>query len=113
LRYKLRRKLGLHSLHSLRPVVPYVAALAWSTLAHAQGTISMNNLTGFMQTVTTASILVGSLAILIGLVFSVFGFVGGNILRGVTGAFGAILGAGIIGWGPAWVSSLTGQTVGP
>ena len=113
MRYKLKRKLGLHSLQSLRPVVPYVAALAWSTLAQAQGTISMNNLTGFMQTVTTASILVGSLAILIGLVFSVFGFVGGNILRGVTGAFGAILGAGIIGWGPAWVSSLTGQTVGP
>ena len=57
--------------------------------------------------------LVGSLSILMGLVFSVFGFIGGNILRGVTGAFGAVLGAGIIGWGPSWVSSLTGQTVGP
>ena len=94
--------------------LPYVFPLAWSTLAHAQGgTISFNALTTFMQTVTTACILVGSLAILMGLVFSVFGFIGGNILRGVTGAFGAIIGAGIIGWGPAWVSSLTGQTVGP
>jgi hypothetical protein len=110
---KDKRKLTLHPLHSLKSAAPYLAALVWSTMAHAQGTISMNNLTGFMQTVTTASILVGSLAILIGLIFSVFGFVGGNILRGVTGAFGAILGAGIIGWGPSWVSSLTGQTVGP
>jgi len=84
------------------------------SLAHAQGgTISFSPLTTFMQAVTTMSMLVGSLAILIGLIFSVFGFVGGNIFRGVTGAFGAIIGAGIIGWGPAWVSSLTGQTVGP
>ena len=94
--------------------LPYLIPLAWSTLAHAQGgTISFTPLTTFMQTVTTMSVLVGSLAILIGLIFSVFGFVGGNIFRGVTGAFGAIIGAGIIGWGPGWISSLTGQTVGP
>jgi hypothetical protein len=97
----------------LKTAIPYFIPVACSTLAHAQGTISFNNLTSFMQTVTTACIVVGSLAILMGLVFSVFGFIGGNILRGVTGAFGAILGAGIIGWGPSWVSSLTGQTVGP
>jgi hypothetical protein len=108
-----KRKLRLQSLRYLNAVLPYLTPLAWSTLAHAQGTISFNNLTTFMQTVTTACILVGSLAILMGLVFSVFGFIGGNILRGVTGAFGAVLGAGIIGWGPSWVSSLTGQTVGP
>lgn len=95
--------------------MPYVLAIAWSTFAHAQsggGTINLENLTTFMKTVTTACQLVGSLAILIGLIFSVFGFIGGNILRGVTGAFGAVLGAGIIGWGPSWVSSLTGQSVG-
>jgi exosortase/archaeosortase len=108
-----KRKLRFQSLRYLNAVLPYLTPLAWSTLAHAQGTISFNNLTTFMQTVTTACILVGSLAILMGLVFSVFGFIGGNILRGVTGAFGAVLGAGIIGWGPSWVSSLTGQTVGP
>jgi hypothetical protein len=107
------------TLASLRPIVsgiiPNLVPLTCCTLAYAQGggTISFTPLTTFMQTVTTMSVLVGSLAILIGLVFSVFGFVGGNIFRGVTGAFGAIIGAGIIGWGPAWVSSLTGQTVGP
>jgi len=108
-----KRKLRLQPARVLKTAIPYFIPLACSTLAHAQGTISFNNLTSFMQTVTTACIVVGSLAILMGLVFSVFGFIGGNILRGVTGAFGAILGAGIIGWGPSWVSSLTGQTVGP
>ena len=107
-----KRKLHVPPLHSLKPAVPYLLAIAWSGIAHAQ-TVSFTNLTTFMQTVTTASMLVGSLAILVGLIFSVFGFIGGNILRGITGAFGAILGAGIIGWGPSWVSSLTGQTVGP
>ena len=112
---KHKRKLFLLSLRPIQLAVPYVVAVALSTLAHAQGgggTISLDNLTGFMKTVTTACQLVGSLAILIGLIFSVFGFIGGNILRGITGAFGAVLGAGIIGWGPSWVSSLTGQTVG-
>ena len=112
---KHKRKPFLLPPRSLQPAMPYVLAIAWSTLAHAQsagGTINLENLTTFMKTVTTACQLVGSLAILIGLIFSVFGFVGGNILRGVTGAFGAVLGAGIIGWGPSWVSSLTGQSVG-
>lgn len=109
-----KRRLRLLSRGAITAGLPYLIPLAWSTLAHAQGgTISFNNPTTFMQTVTTACILVGSLAILMGLIFSVFGFIGGNILRGVTGAFGAIIGAGIIGWGPSWVSSLTGQTVGP
>ena len=96
--------------------MPYVLALAWTTIACAQtsggGTISFDNLTGFMKTVTAACQVVGSLAILIGLIFSVFSFIGGNILRGLTSAFGAVLGAGIIGWGPAWISSLTGQSLG-
>ena len=111
-----KRKLALASLrHIGTGIIPHLVPLACCTLGYAQGggTISFTPLTTFMQTVTTMSVLVGSLAILIGLIFSVFGFVGGNIFRGVTGAFGAIIGAGIIGWGPAWISSLTGQTVGP
>ena len=110
-----KQKLFPPSVRALHSALPYLLTIAWSILAHAQGgggTISLDNLTGFMKTVTTACQLVGSLAILIGLIFSVFGFIGGNILRGITGAFGAVLGAGIIGWGPSWVSSLTGQTVG-
>ena len=100
---------------SLRSALPYVFAMALSTLAHAQtggGTINLDGLGAFMKTITTACQLVGSMAVLIGLIFSVFGFLGGNIMRGISGAFGAVLGAGIIGWGPSWVSSLTGQSVG-
>ena len=90
-----------------------VAALtATATLAHAAPSIDMSGVTSVMQTVQTACMLIGAIIVLISLVFSVFSFAGGNIMRGVTGVAGVLFGGLVIGLGPTWISSLTGHAVG-
>jgi len=84
---------------------------ASSAVAHAQGTISFSGAQTFMQTVQTFAEYAGAVICLIGLIFAGVSFMSGNIQRGVIGLFGAIFGAGVLGWGAGWISSLTGQSV--
>ena len=80
-------------------------------VAYAQGSISFSGAQTFMQTVQTFAEYAGAVICLIGLIFAGVSFMSGNIQRGVTGLFGAIFGAGVLGWGAGWISSLTGQSV--
>ena len=36
---------------------------------------------------------------------------GGRFQEAIPALFGALFGAGVLGWGAGWISSLTGQTV--
>ena len=92
--------------------LPTVCFATFIAAAHAAPNIDLSGVTDVMKTLQTAALLVGAILALISLVFAIFQFVGGNIFRGVTGVFGVLLGAGIIGWGPAWIASLTGQNIG-
>jgi len=92
--------------------LPILCLTALATTVHAAPTIDLSGVTDVMKSLQTAALLIGAILALISLVFAIFQFVGGNIFRGVTGVFGVLLGAGIIGWGPAWIASLTGQNVG-
>ena len=87
-------------------------AVLLSATAYAAPSIDLSGVTSVMTSVQTAVLLLGAILTLISLVFAVFSFVGGNLMRGFTGVAGVLLGAGIIGWGPAWISSLSGQSVG-
>ena len=91
--------------------LPILSLAVFATTVQAAPSIDLSGVTDVMRTLQTAALLVGAILALISLVFAIFQFVGGNILRGVTGVFGVLLGAGIIGWGPAWIASLTGQGV--
>jgi len=98
---------------SLRKAALTVApAVLLSATAYAAPSIDLSGVTSVMTSVQTAVLLLGAILTLISLVFAVFSFVGGNLMRGFTGVAGVLLGAGIIGWGPAWISSLSGQSVG-
>jgi len=98
---------------SFRKVALTVApAVLLSATAYAAPSIDLSGVTSVMTSVQTAVLLLGAILTLISLVFAVFSFVGGNLMRGFTGVAGVLLGAGIIGWGPAWISSLSGQSVG-
>jgi len=95
----------------VRAFVPLAAFVAMASIAHAAPSIDMSGVTSVMQTVETACLLIGAIIVLISLVFSVFSFAGGNIMRGVTGVAGVLFGGLVIGLGPTWISSLTGQAV--
>ena len=95
-----------------KAIVPFVFLTVTTGLAHAAPSIDMSGVTSVMLTVQTACLLIGAIIVLISLVFSVFSFAGGNIMRGVTGVAGVLFGGLVIGMGPAWISSLTGQAVG-
>ena len=94
-----------------RASAPAIFALAFSSAAHAQGTISFSGAQTFMQTVQTFAEYAGAVICMIGLIFSAIGFMGGRIQQGVMGLVGVIFGAGVLGWGTGWISSLTGQSV--
>ena len=95
-----------------KAVVPFAFLTATTGIAHAAPSIDMSGVTSVMLTVQTACLLIGAIIVLISLVFSVFSFAGGNIMRGVTGVAGVLFGGLVIGMGPTWISSLTGQAVG-
>ena len=108
-----RKEVGLRGslVSTVRALAPLTAWVAMASMAHAAPTIDMSGVTSVMQTVETACLLIGAIIVLISLVFSVFSFAGGNIMRGVTGVAGVLFGGLVIGLGPTWISSLTGQAV--
>ena len=105
-----KRKL-LRAAHVMGPTLVALAFAGTANLARAQGTISFSGAQTFMQTVQTFAEYAGAVICLIGLIFAGVSFMSGNIQRGVIGLFGAIFGAGVLGWGAGWISSLTGQSV--
>ena len=94
-----------------RTLVPFLVAAAVSTAAHAQGTVDLTGVTTAMSTVEKTVELGGAIALIISIVFAVFQFMGRNIAQGFIGIGGALLAGIVIGFGPGWVASLTGQSV--
>ena len=91
---------------------PLFVALAVSPIAaHAQGTIDMSGVTTAMSSVATACKLGGAIAVMIGIIFGVFQFMGRNIGAGFLAIGGGLFAGIVIGFAPQWVSSLTGQSV--
>jgi hypothetical protein len=92
-------------------LAPFLVAAAVTTAAHAQGTVDLSGVTTAMSTVETTVKLGGAIALIISIVFAVFQFMGRNMAQGFLGIGGALLAGIVIGFGPGWVASLTGQTV--
>lgn len=82
-----------------------------SALAHAQGTIDMSGATSLMNSFKTFAMYAGAVVCLGSLIFAGIRLMSGNIQQGVAGLFGALFGAGVLGWGMGWISSLTGQSM--
>ena len=91
---------------------PLVLAAALSPIAaHAQGTVDVSGVTAAMGTIEKSCLLGGALAVVIGIVFGVFQFMGRNISGGFMAIGGGLFAGIVIGFAPQWVSSLTGQTI--
>jgi hypothetical protein len=101
-----------HFRNAGRTLGPVLVALALSPIAaHAQGTVDVSGVTSAMATIEKSCLLGGALAVVIGIVFGVFQFMGRNIAGGFMAIGGGLFAGIVIGFAPQWVSSLTGQSL--
>ncbi len=83
-----------------------------TALAYAQsGTLDTTGIENVATKLLIIFRIIGVCAIIAGLTFAVFKFMGRDMMGGVLGVVGGIIGAVIIGYAPSWASSLTGVTV--
>jgi hypothetical protein len=94
-----------------RSVAPIVFALAVSGVAHAQGTMDFSQAKTLMQSFQTFAVYAGAVICFGSLIFAGIRLMGGRFQDAIPGLFGALFGAGVLGWGAGWISSLTGQSV--
>jgi hypothetical protein len=106
-----RRYLKTKMRSTLRTIAPCLFALFLGQVAHAQGSIDMSGATTVMNTFKTFAMYAGAVICLGGLIFAGIKMMSGDFARAVPGLFGALFGAGVLGWGAGWITSLTGQSV--
>jgi hypothetical protein len=94
-----------------RNALPVITFFALSAAAHAQGSIDMSGATTVMNSFKTFALYAGAVICLGSLVFAGIRLMSGRFQDAIPGLFGALFGAGVLGWGTGWISSLTGQTV--
>ena len=94
-----------------RTVAPLLIALALSTAAHAQGTMSFSGAQTLMGTFQTFALYAGAVICFGCLIFAGIRMMSGRFQDAIPALFGALFGAGVLGWGAGWISSLTGQSL--
>ena len=86
-------------------------ALSIAGVAHAQETMDFSGATTLMTTFKTFAIYAGAVICFGGLIFAGIRMMSGRFQDAIPGLFGALFGAGVLGWGAGWIGSLTGQTM--
>ena len=98
-----------HAARAGRILGPALVALSLATAAHAQGTMDFSGATTLMGTFKTFAIYAGAVICFGGLIFAGIRMMSGRFQDAIPGIFGALFGAGVLGWGAGWIGSLTGQ----
>ena len=96
---------------AIRTMAPTLLALSLTSVAHAQGTMDFSGATTLMSTFRTFAIYAGAVICFGGLIFAGIRMMSGRFQDAIPGLFGALFGAGVLGWGAGWIGSLTGQTM--
>jgi hypothetical protein len=97
--------------HAARVLAPTLIALTFATAAHAQGTMDFSGAQTLMGTFKTFAIYAGAVICFGGLIFAGIRMMSGRFQDAIPGLFGALFGAGVLGWGAGWIGSLTGQSL--
>ena len=97
--------------NALRAMAPALFALTLSSVAHAQGTMDFSGAQTLMGTFKTFAIYAGAVICFGGLIFAGIRMMSGRFQDAIPGLFGALFGAGVLGWGAGWFGSLTGQSM--
>jgi hypothetical protein len=97
--------------HAARVMAPALVALTFASVAHAQGTMDFSGAQTLMGTFKTFAIYAGAVICFGGLIFAGIRMMSGRFQDAIPGLFGALFGAGVLGWGAGWIGSLTGQSM--
>jgi hypothetical protein len=113
---RLAQPFSKPNLHSAAHVMgPTLLALTFagvsSGVAQAQGTMDFSSATTLMGTFKTFAIYAGAVICFGGLIFAGIRMMSGRFQDAIPGLFGALFGAGVLGWGAGWIGSLTGQSM--
>ena len=95
----------------IRVMAPTLIALSFVTAAQAQGTMDFSGAQTLMGTFKTFAIYAGAVICFGGLIFAGIRMLSGRFSDAIPGLFGALFGAGVLGWGAGWIGSLTGQSM--
>ncbi len=98
-------------LREARVMGPTLVALTFAGVAHAQGTMDFSGAQTLMTTFKTFAIYAGAVICFGGLIFAGIRMMSGRFSDAIPGLFGALFGAGVLGWGAGWIGSLTGQSM--
>ena len=100
-----------HLLHAARVIAPTLVAVTCVSAAHAQGTMDFSGAQTLMGTFKTFAVYAGAVICFGGLIFAGIRMMSGRFQDAIPGLFGALFGAGVLGWGAGWIGSLTGQSM--
>ena len=100
-----------HIAYATRVMAPALFALAFASAAHAQGTMDFSGAQTLMGTFKTFAVYAGAVICFGGLIFAGIRMMSGRFQDAIPGLFGALFGAGVLGWGAGWIGSLTGQSM--
>jgi hypothetical protein len=82
---------------------PTLVALTFAGVAHAQGTMDFSGAQTLMGTFKTFAIYAGAVICFGGLIFAGIRMMSGRFQDAIPGLFGALFGAGVLGWGAGWI----------
>ena len=94
----------------LSKLAPLLLMAVLSSAARAQS-MDFSGATTLMNTFKTFALYAGAVICLGSLIFAGIRMMSGRFQDAIPGLFGALFGAGVLGWGAGWISSLTGQTI--
>jgi hypothetical protein len=92
-------------LRALRTLFPTLLVLSLATVAHAQGTMDFSGAQTLMGTFKTFAIYAGAIICFGGLIFAGIRMMSGRFQDAIPGLFGALFGAGVLGWGAGWIGA--------
>lgn len=102
---------GTALLANIRSMIPMLLGLAVAAAAHAQGTIDFSGANNVMGSFKTFAVFAGAIIAFGCLIWAGLKMMGGRFQDAIPQLFGALFGAGVLGWGAGWIGSLTGQSL--
>ena len=112
LAHRWAQKMSKQNLRTFgRNIAPSLFAISITSIAHAQGTVDFSGATTAMNSFKTFAEYAGAVICFGCLIWAGIRLMSGRFQDAIPGLFGALFGAGVLGWGAGWISSLTGQSV--